>query len=208
MTHADRPITHQVDRIVEALRGLVEEGEHKLSFGRLVEALGSQSHRLLILMLTLLNMLPGPPGFGGTLAWTTFAVALFMVLGKPIRLPRIIGDRKLPLKPMLKASEQVARITALIARISKPRLRHLTGDAVTRPYGIFTMLVSVFTTLPIPLINAVPNVGLCVIAFAMLNRDGLGVLLGVVITLVGLGIAAALLLGAVTAGTAALHALF
>lgn len=206
MTGGYRPITRQINRIVAGLRRVAASEAPRLTFHRLVETMGPHSHRLLILMLTLLNMIPGPPGFGGTLAWTTLAVALFMVLGKPIRLPDIIGKRKLPLGALLKASETVARVTAIIARFSKPRLRWLTGAAATIPYGIFTMLISVFMTLPIPFINAVPNVGLCVIAFSMLNRDGLGVIVGLAICLAGLLVAGALLAGAFHLGMAAMGA--
>ena len=174
---------------------MAESDTPKLTFASLVRAMGASSHRLLILKLTMLNMLPGPPGFGGFLAWTTFAVALSMVLGKPVRLPNIIGDRKLPLKPLLRASTVVAKVTAFIARFSKPRLRWMTGAAATLPYGLFAMFISVFMTLPIPFINAVPNAGLCVLAFAMLNRDGLGVLVGLAISAAGLVTTTLLLFG-------------
>jgi hypothetical protein len=200
------PIVWYTNRIVAGLRGVAESGDAKLTFSGLIEARGPGAHRLLILVLTLLNMIPGPPGFGGTIAWTTFAVALAMVLGKPIRLPGIIGDRKLPLAPLLKASEQVLKVTALIARFSKPRMRWMTGAAATVPYGIFTMVISVAMTVPIPLTNAVPNVGLCVLAFSMLNRDGIGALVGVVICLIGLGIEIALILGAINLGMQAVDA--
>ncbi len=206
MTGDYRPITRHINRIVAGLRRVRQSDTPKLTFERLIETMGPYSHRLLILVLTLLNTVPGPPGFGGALAWTTMAVALFMVLGRPIRLPGIIGKRKLPLGALLKASEAVARVTAIIARFSKPRLRWLTGAAATIPYGIFTMVISVFMTLPIPFINAIPNVGLCVIAFSMLNRDGLGVLIGLVICFAGLVIAGALLTGAFHLGMAAVDA--
>lgn len=206
MSADHRPITRQVNRIVAGLRRVAGSDAPRLTFARLVETMGPHSHRLLILMLTLLNMIPGPPGFGGTLAWTTLAVALFMILGKPIRLPDIIGKRKLPLGALLKASETVARVTAIIARFSKPRMRWLTGAAATIPFGIFTMVISVFMTLPIPFINAIPNVGLCVIAFSMLNRDGLGVIVGLVICTVGLTVAGALLTGVFHLGMAAVDA--
>jgi hypothetical protein len=200
------PIVWYTNRIVAGLRAVAESGDAKLTFSGLIEAMGPGAHRLLILVLTLLNMIPGPPGFGGTIAWTTFAVALAMVLGKPIRLPGIIGDRRLPLAPLLKASEQVVKVTALIARFSKPRMRWMTGAAATVPYGIFTMVISVAMTVPIPLTNAVPNVGLCVLAFSMLNRDGIGALVGVVICLIGLGIEIALILGAINLGMQAVDA--
>jgi len=206
VTDRYRPINHYTNRIVSSLRRVAESEAPRLTFERMVEAVGARSHRLLILMLTLLNMIPGPPGFGGTIAWTTCAVALFMVLGRPIRLPAIIGDRKLPLGLLLKASEQVVRVTTFISRFSRPRLRWLTGAAATLPYGIFIMLVGVFMALPIPFINAIPNVGLCVIAFSMLNRDGLGVIVGLAICTVGLAVAGALLTGAFHLGMAAVDA--
>ncbi len=206
MTGEYRPITRHINRIVAGLRRVRQSDTPKLTFERLIETMGPYSHRLLILVLTLLNTVPGPPGFGGALAWTTLAVALFMVLGRPIRLPGIIARRKLPLGALLKASEAVARVTTIIARLSKPRLRWLTGAAATIPYGIFTMVISVFMTLPIPFINAIPNVGLCVIAFSMLNRDGLGVIIGLVICFAGLVIAGALLTGAFHLGMAAVDA--
>jgi len=202
------PILRHTNRIVAALRTVAESGSQKVTFRQLIEVMGPGAHRLLILMLTLLNMIPGPPGFGGTIAWTTFAVALAMVLGKPIRLPNIIGNRRLPVEPMLKASEQVVRVTGIIARFSRPRLRWLTGAAATIPYGIFTMVISVAMTIPIPFTNAVPNVGLCVLAFSMLNRDGAGAVIGVVICLIGLMIEIALIFGAINLGMHAVDAVF
>lgn len=204
MTRRTRPITRHINRIVTGLRRVAESDTPKLTFGILVTAMGASSHRLLILMLTMLNMLPGPPGFGGFLAWTTFAVALSMVLGRPVRLPDIIGDRKLPLKPLLGASKVVARVTGFIALFSKPRLRWMTGAAATLPYGLFAMFISVFMTLPIPFINAIPNAGLCVLAFAMLNRDGLGVIVGLLISAAGLVTTTLLLFGVYNLATSAM----
>jgi hypothetical protein len=194
------PVVRYVNRIVSGLRVVAESDTDKLTFSGLIAAMGPGAHRLLILMLTLLNMIPGPPGFGGTLAWTTLAVALAMVFGRPIRLPRIIGNRKLPVGLLLKASEQVVKVTAIIARFSRPRVRWMTGAAATVPYGIFTMAISLAMTIPIPFANAVPNVGLCVLAFSMLNRDGLGAMIGVLICVLGLGVEIALVLGAINLG--------
>lgn len=208
MSRGTPPIVRYTNRIVAGLRTVAASGDDKLTFRRLIEAMGPGAHRLLILMLTLLNMIPGPPGFGGTIAWTTFAVALAMVMGRPIRLPAILGDRKLPVAPLLKASEQVVRVTGIIARFSRPRMRWLTGAAATVPYGIFTMVLAMAMTVPIPFINAVPNVGLCVLAFSMLNRDGVGAMLGAVICIVGLVIEIALIFGAINLGMQAVDAVF
>lgn len=207
MRRGPPPIVRYTNRIVLALRMVAESGDEKLTFSRLIEAMGPGAHRLLILMLTLLNMIPGPPGFGGVIAWTTFAVALAMVLGRPVRLPGIIGRRKLPVAPLLKASKQVVKVTGIIARFSRPRMRWLTGAAATLPYGVFAMVISVAMTIPIPFANAMPNVGLCIIAFSMLNRDGVGVLIGLVATVIGLLVTAAIVGGVVHLGLSAFDAM-
>lgn len=208
MKRGTPPVVRYTNRIVTGLRTVAASGDKKLTFQRLIEAMGPGSHRLLILMLTLLNMIPGPPGFGGVIAWTTFAVALAMVLGRPVRLPGIIGQRKLPVAPLLKASEQVVKVTGIIARFSRPRLRWLTGAAASVPYGIFAMVISVAMTLPIPFSNAVPNVGLCVLSFSMLNRDGIGAAIGAAICILGLGVEIALVFGAINLGMLAVNTVF
>jgi len=198
------PIERYMARMVAALQRLARSDDPNLTFSRLIDVMGRGSHRLLILVFTLLNMVPGPPGFGGTIAWTTLGIALAMIMRWPIRLPTLIGDRGLPLNLLLKLSERVAVAARYAARFSRPRLRWLTGAAATIPYGVFVVVVSLVMTIPIPFINAIPNVGLCVLSFSMLNRDGLGAIVGVAISLLGLGIAAAAIFGAYELGMAAL----
>jgi hypothetical protein len=197
------PIVGYSNRIVSVLRRLAESGAPKLTFAELIEAMGQKSHRLILVLLTLLNMVPGPPGFGGIIAWTMIAVAVAMLLGRKIRLPGIIGDRRLPVSPLLKGSEIVARVSAIVARVSRPRLRWMTGAIMTVPYAVLVCVVGLVMVVPIPLINAIPNVGLCIVAFAMLNRDGVALVIGLFVTVVGLGIALALLYGVYHLGSAA-----
>jgi hypothetical protein len=205
VTASRAPIIRYASRIATALRRAAETGTH-LTLSGLVELLGRKAHRLLLLVAALFNMIPGPPGFGGIIAATTFLIALAMVLNRPIRLPPLIGDRKLPLKLLIRASEQMVRVADILARFSRARMRWLTGAGANLPYGIVVMIVSVVMCLPIPLINAIPNVGLCIIAFSMLNRDGVGVIVGVVVAALGLVVAAAAITGVFHLGMAAVNA--
>jgi len=201
------PVERYTDRMVAALQRLEASDDPNLTFSRLIDVMGRSSHRLLILLFTLLNMLPGPPGFGGTIAWTTLGIALAMIFGWPIRLPALIGDRKLPLSLLIKLSERVAVAARYAARFSRPRLKWLTGAAATIPFGIFVMAISVVMTIPIPFINAIPNVGLCIMSFSMLNRDGVGLLAGLVVCLLGLTVAAAALFGAFELASTAIESI-
>ncbi|MFC3705746.1 exopolysaccharide biosynthesis protein [Devosia honganensis] len=207
MSERVAPISRYTRRIASALRRAAEGEQSHLTLSGLVLLLGPKAHRLLLLVVSLFNMIPGPPGYGGTIAWTTCAIAVAMLLGRPIRLPGIIGNRRLKLDMLIKASDQVVKVAAVLARLSRPRLRFLTGAAANLPYALLVILVSVVMSLPIPFINAIPNVGLCIIAFSMLNRDGIGVIVGLGATFLGLMLAGGIIVGAYHLGLAAVTAL-
>ncbi|HUH77829.1 MAG TPA: exopolysaccharide biosynthesis protein, partial [Devosia sp.] len=118
-------------------------------------------------------------------------------------LPAFVGNRQVPLAPLLKMLERLLLVSRKLNRISQPRAEFLTGPTARRVIGGFIMVVCTVMVVPIPFINAVPNIGLTVVCFAMLNRDGLGVLLGIVIAVIGLTLAALLIYGAVLLGIAA-----
>ena len=207
MTVRATPITRYARRIANALQRAALGRQSHVTLSELIALLGPRAHRLLLLVVSLFNMIPGPPGYGGVIAWTTILIAIAMLLGRPIRLPPIIGNRRLRLNLLLRASEQVVKVAAILARFSRPRLRWMTGAAANVPYAIFVIAVGLVMVIPVPLINAIPNVGLCIIAFSMLNRDGAGVVIGVLASLVGLSIAVALIVGVFHLGSLALGSL-
>ncbi|WP_186767063.1 exopolysaccharide biosynthesis protein [Devosia ginsengisoli] len=172
-----------------------------LTAAGLVDLLGSTSYPLIILVLSVLNMLPGPPGYGGTLAITIISVTATTLLGRPLGLGGWIGERVLPPRLLDRMMAQMQWFARLVAKVSRPRLAMLTGARTELPTAIFILLVSVPMVLPIPFINAVPNTGIAVICVSRINRDGLGVLLGGFIALLGLAIAVAVAWGAAMLAT-------
>ncbi|SMQ65351.1 Uncharacterized conserved protein [Devosia lucknowensis] len=207
MTERHSPINRYMRRIARSLRLAADHNQSHVTLDRLIELLGPKSHRLLLLVVSLFNMIPGPPGYGGTIAFTTGAIAIAMLMGRPIRLPGILGRRKLPIDLMVRGSNQVVKVANLLSRFSRPRMRWLTGAGAVVPYGVLVIGVSLVMALPIPFINAIPNVGLCIIAFSMLNRDGVGVITGLVATALGLIVDAAIILGVLHLGMTAFQSM-
>lgn len=178
------PIEANITTIADNIR-LAEE----VNAGELVEMLGGASYPMVILVLSVLNMLPGPPGYGGTLAIAIMSASGAMILDKPLRLGGWIGRRQLPEKLLGRMVSLMLWLAGIVGRISRPRLQMLTGPRMEVPTGIFILMVSLPMIIPIPLINAVPNAGIAIICVSRLNRDGLGVMLGWVVAAVGLAIA-------------------
>ena len=155
MTRPTAPITRYMRRIANALRRAAEGDKDYLTLSGLVEIMGPRAHRLLLLVVSLFNMIPGPPGYGGTIAWATCLIAIGMLSGRPIRLPGIIGNRKLPLDLLVKASGQVVKVAAILARFSKRRLSLLTSGVANVPYAIFVIVVSLVMVIPVPFIRLI-----------------------------------------------------
>ena len=173
---------------VAAIADNVSRAE-RVTAGELLALLGNASYPMVILVLSVLNMIPGPPGYGGTIALAIMAVTVTMLVGRPLRLGGWIGRRPLPGRLLERMIGQMRWLAQLIARVSRPRLGALTGPRSEYFLGIFILVVSLPMVLPIPFINAVPNTGIAVICVSRINRDGVGVLLGMLIAVIGLGIA-------------------
>jgi hypothetical protein len=56
------------------------------------------------------------------------------------------------------------------------------------------LLCAIAIAIPLPLTNAIPAQGITVMAFGFLNRDGLVIILGFIISLIGLIVATAAIL--------------
>ncbi len=186
-----------IEARVEAIATSVREAEDGLTAGKLIGLLGSTSHTMGILVLSVLNMIPGPPGYGGTVAIAMMGVTLAMLMDRPLRLDGWVGSRRLSQKLVVRVMDRLVLVARLVGRVSRPRLEWLAGERAGQLTSIFILLACLPMVVPIPLINAVPNVGIAVITVSRVNRDGLGVLIGAVIALIGLGIAVAAIWGVI-----------
>lgn len=192
------PLDRHLFRISNVLARNLAGDEPRLTFAQLIEELGTQSHMVVILFFCALNMLPGPPGFGGTIAITIFVLALTMVLGRPIRLPRFIGERRVPRRMLQSTLKRLKSFSRQFGRFSSPRLEILATEATNKPLGIIIMLMCLPMVVPIPFMNAIPNVGLTIMCLSRLNHDGTLMGAGFVVGVIGVVIDLAVIITLVT----------
>lgn len=190
------PVERETEAILLALGDAMEPPDEAVTITALLDILSHRSHTLVLLVLAVLNMLPGPPGYGGTLGWVIIAFSIAMIFGFKVRLPRFLGDRKVPRKLLALLRQRLPQFANLVSRFTRARLQFLTGPHMDRPLGVLILIMALPMVVPIPFINAVPNVGMAIICISRLNRDGLGVILGTLVGLAGMVIAAAAIWGA------------
>lgn len=191
------PIEQQIEAMVISVRAAAQNADGALSMGELVTLLGTHSHTVVILLLSVLSMIWGPPGYAVMLGAAIVVVASLMMLRKPLRLGGWVGRRRLPAKMVAGMLDRLAFLARLISRFSRPRLESLAGEGAAMPTGLLITFISLPMALPVPFINAVPNVGIAIICVSRINRDGLGVVIGTVIGMVGVGIAIAVFWGVI-----------
>lgn len=170
--------------VVEAARWLAAARTPRVSLGDLLDGMGERGQGFLLLVLTLPNILfiPSIPLLPLVFGGPAMLVCVRMMLGRHATgLPGWLRRRSLN-------RERAVRLTRVLLWMSgwtKPRMLSLaTGRAlrVVAPLGLlFTMVLC----LPLPGLNAGAGAGVLLLALGLAEADGLLVLLGILLGLLG-----------------------
>lgn len=183
--HEHDPIIPIVDDIVGQLRDHAQKPDAALTAADLLALVGPRSHVLAIMLFALLNLLPGPPGYNFLMAVAIFAVGIAMLMRHPMNFGAWFGRMPLPMRVVQKLLDALAVIVRWAARVSAPRWRALTGPGAAPFIALAAIVFGLANMAPIPFMNLIPSAGLAVLCMGVLNEDGLAVLLGLTIGLLG-----------------------
>jgi len=172
--------------LVARLETLAATPDDKLTCDDLLTTIGAKSHALALFIFSLLNLLPSPPGYNFMMGLVIIGLAVLQTVGQPLRLWKVIGERQLPLKVLVKLLGVLRWITEQASRVSTPRLFHLTSKPVLPLIGIYGVLMGLLMLVPIPFTNMLPSISLAMVSVAVLNRDGLLLILGAVVGIAGM----------------------
>jgi len=164
------------------------EGE-RLHLGEMVEAFGDRAFGAVMFLFAIVNLLPWPPG-GTTL---TGAPLLFLSIElawgrESLWLPGWLERASVSRKTFQNLSRRFMKPIRLSERLSRPRLRFLTGPHGQGLIGLACLFLSLVLVLPIWGGNLVPAIAIGLFALGVMQRDGIVVLLGWTITGLSVGI--------------------
>ena len=164
-----------------------------LALGRLLEMFGTRAHGTALLLLSLPDSIPLPvPSVGAILGIPLAVISVHLaVFGDGGRLPRRLDAWRLPARSVGMMKRYVVPVIATAERASRPRLGVVAERQ--RFVGVVCLALSILLFLPIPLMNTPPSLCLAILAWGMVQRDGVFVIAGLVAT-VALGVALGLLL--------------
>lgn len=166
-----------------------------LTVGEVIAGLGDRSFGWMILLFSLVNLMPWPPGSTLILGIPLVLVTGQMALGlRAVRLPGFVTRRQVNRKTFQRVVLRLRPLIRPIERMVRPRLAYVFAPGPERALGAFLLCVSIALFLPIPLSAYGPAIALFVTGFGLVERDG-------VITLIGVALGVAAIVVTVVAAT-------
>ncbi|MFC3023923.1 exopolysaccharide biosynthesis protein [Vibrio zhugei] len=158
------------------LRLVKEHPKASISIGDLLELLKRRSYGALLIMLSLLGFIPGISFFAG---FAIFLLGLQLALGfYAPRLPKFANKRELNQQKTLHFIEELQPWLHKLERFVKPRWDWLSSEPVRRLLGALICVLALMSVLPLPFINFAPNFAVICLSLGIIERDGLCILVG------------------------------
>jgi hypothetical protein len=158
------------------------QNKDQISIGEFVDSMGETGFGLLILIFAFGIIIPTPPPFPSIISIPLVIFGYQMLIGnKAPVLPKTIAKYSVNRNVLAALVKKSASIIYRIEKILKPRLPIMFNDFFEKLTGAFILLFSSFILLPIPLSNYIPGIGILIIAFGILTKDGLAVIVGMLV---------------------------
>jgi hypothetical protein len=158
-----------------------------VTIAALSDALSGRAYGMLMLVLALPNLIPIPaPGLSAIVGAPLIFVTLQMMLGlKSPWFPNFIGKRKLKTEQLRRVCNRVVPVMEKLELLTSPRLKFLAKPPVDRFIALICVALSLMIMMPIPFGNALPALAICLFSIGILQRDGLFVIAGLTVILLG-----------------------
>jgi hypothetical protein len=156
-----------------------DTSRQRIGIGDLVALMRDRAFGVLMFIFAVPNVVPTPPGVSSVLGAPLLFLALQLAIGRSEPwLPKIIARRTLPAAEFAAVVRRVVPWIARAERLLKPRLEVLARPPCERLIGLVCLMLAIVLFLPIPLGNMLPAFTISVLALAVLERDGVAVLIG------------------------------
>lgn len=159
-------------------------------------SLRERSFGILLLLLALVGLLPGVAIFTGLLL---FIPAFQMILARPFPvLPGSIASRRLSTRSVARLVRHITPPLRWLERFTYPRWS-TPFETTKRVIGAVVLLLALTILFPLPFFHIIPSLVILLIAFSLLEQDGVLLLISLLLALISIAITTAMVWATVTA---------
>lgn len=174
-----------------------DESRERISIGDLVAEMPGRATAALLFLFAAPNAIPAPPGLSALLGLPMIYLASQMMLRRQPWLPKLVEARSILRQDFAAMVGRAAPWLARAERMLRPRLSTLVSPGAEVAIGAFCLILALAVALPIPLGNMLPAFAICLLALAVLERDGLWVLIGGAVGVAALAVVASVVIATV-----------
>lgn len=150
--------------------------------------------------------IPTPPGATVIVGLPMCFLTIQLIFRREqLWLPEWILKKQIQVSTFHTVIEKLEPIMNKLTVLLRPRYQRFTTQKMERLVGIIAFLCSVSVTLPILFGNAIPSAAVLIMALGFLYKDGLAVILGMIIGIIGILISTSVVIFAFHFGVAALY---
>lgn len=186
-------------RTTDLLFAALEQGAgERISIGELVDGLEERAFGILLLLFALPTILPAPPGLSALTGLPLVLFSIQMIMGSAHPwMPRFLRERTFLRTDLLGILRRAEGWLRRVEKLAKPRLVGFVDGVQERVAGVVILLLSIILVLPIPLGNIFPSIAIGLMALALMERDGIcmiaGYVMSVIATIIAMGSVALML---------------
>jgi hypothetical protein len=189
-------------RTSQLLRDFVaSHAEPRITLGALRDALGDRGFGVLLFIFALPNLVPvNIPLLSAVLGLPLVLLAAQLSYGrhKPW-FPDWLTAQSFPRQSFASVVARALPFLERIERLLRPRLAVLLSWTGERLVGIAILILALILTLPIPFANWLPACGIAIFGLAIVEKDGVAVLVGLGFVFASVIVAATVVIGLVKA---------
>lgn len=175
---------------LQSLEAMAAEApEQGLSLHQILDRLEERAFGAMLFILALPCAIPFLYGVPQVVSLPMLALTLQMLSGREEPwLPSKFGERMINKQGLERTSRFGRKWFGWLEVISHPRLTFLTGKTMERVIALFLTAFCASILVPLPLTNSTPAIAVAIVAFGLMARDGILVILGVLLGSAWIGI--------------------
>ncbi len=185
------------DLLLDTLR---EWPDEHITIDQISDALGERAFGVVMLLFALPNCIPAPPGMNSVfgIPLLLYAAQLMKGRGKPWQ-PQFIAGRKFKRATLIRMLEAAEPKLKKIEKLCRPRLSFMVGDTAERLVAFYIVMLSLCIIVPLWGTNFIPAIAAALLSIALIEQDGLLILIGLALGLAGMLLTISIVWGALAA---------
>lgn len=164
-------------------------GQQPVTLREVIYKLRGRAYTLILILLALPFITPIPlPGLSTPFGLAIAFIALRLTLGQRPWLPKRLQRKPLPAGFFTKVFAVAGKVIALLESFLRPRLAFISATGpIQQIHALFILMsaLALLLPLPIPFSNSFPAWTILLLAAGLLERDGLFILLGYFVFVLG-----------------------